>query len=184
MWRPAWGRWTDVWMPAEDDPRGGAAQALDSSPTLADFAAPLWAGLPAPDGQREVVAALQSSRLLGVGGASTTVAEGTGQQWDAPNAWPPLQSMLIEGLRGLCEASGGPSLAAELAQQWVGTCYTAWRQTGFMHEKYSASCYGVGGGGGEYEPQVGFGWSNGVVLQLLRDYGGSLVARPGAGGSQ
>ncbi|WP_404936568.1 trehalase family glycosidase, partial [Pseudomonas aeruginosa] len=32
-----------------------------------------------------------------------------------------------------------------------------------------------GGGGGEYPLQDGFGWSNGVTLQLLRLYG------PGAG---
>mmetsp|Transcript_56826 Transcript_56826/g.176228 ORF Transcript_56826/g.176228 Transcript_56826/m.176228 type:complete len:94 (-) Transcript_56826:606-887(-) len=84
--------------------------------------------------------------------------------------------MLIEGLRRLDSSSGGPSLAAELAQKWVGTCYLAWKDTGFMHEKYNAFRFGFGGSGGEYEPQVGFGWSNGVVLQLLRDFGADLVA--------
>ena len=28
---------------------------------------------------------------------------------------------------------------------------------------------GVGGGGGEYVPQKGFGWTNGVALYLLKD---------------
>lgn len=36
-----------------------------------------------------------------------------------------------------------------------------------MYEKYDAYEVGVGGGGGEYIPQVGFGWSNGVALALL-----------------
>lgn len=30
------------------------------------------------------------------------------------------------------------------------------------------------GGGGEYEIQLGFGWSNGVILQFLADYGDQL----------
>ena len=39
-----------------------------------------------------------------------------------------------------------------------------------MHEKYDArggEC--VRGGGGEYAPQVGFGWSNGVALAFLQE---------------
>jgi hypothetical protein len=36
-----------------------------------------------------------------------------------------------------------------------------------MYEKYDAFEVGVGGGGGEYVPQVGFGWTNGVALYLL-----------------
>lgn len=32
------------------------------------------------------------------------------------------------------------------------------------------------GGGGEYDVQTGFGWSNGAVLDLLRTYGARLVA--------
>ena len=35
--------------------------------------------------------------LLRAGGAMTSLVE-SGQQWDAPNAWPPLQALLIEGL--------------------------------------------------------------------------------------
>mmetsp|Transcript_3405 Transcript_3405/g.6840 ORF Transcript_3405/g.6840 Transcript_3405/m.6840 type:complete len:179 (-) Transcript_3405:172-708(-) len=177
MWQPELRRWTDAWMAAgaDSDSQGSTASAADSSATLADFAAPLWAGLAIPSKHGDIVGALQASGLLGAGGASTTVMA-SGEQWDAPNAWPPLQSMLIEGLQQLDASSGGPPLAAELAQRWVGTCYTAWRQTGYMHEKYDASRFGFGGSGGEYEPQVGFGWSNGAVLQMLRDYGGSLVA--------
>jgi hypothetical protein len=38
---------------------------------------------------------------------------------------------------------------------------------GYMYEKYNAFTVGLGGGGGEYVPQVGFGWTNGVALVLL-----------------
>ena len=37
-----------------------------------------------------------------------------------------------------------------------------------MYEKYDAFEVGVGGGGGEYVPQIGFGWTNGVALLLLQ----------------
>jgi alpha,alpha-trehalase len=41
-----------------------------------------------------------------------------------------------------------------------------------MHEKLDALAWdGKPGGGGEYEPQVGFGWTNGVVLRLLERFG-------------
>ena len=59
---------------------------------------------------------------------------------------------------------------------WTASNLQAWRQTHFMHEKYSAVESGVGGGGGEYTPQVGFGWTNGVALALLARYGDALAA--------
>lgn len=43
----------------------------------------------------------------------------------------------------------------------------AYNATGYMYEKYNAFEVGVGGGGGEYVPQIGFGWTNGVALYLL-----------------
>jgi hypothetical protein len=47
-----------------------------------------------------------------------------------------------------------------------------------MHEKYNADVFGVGGGGGEYTPQIGFGWSNGVALVLINDTYTSFVSSP------
>jgi alpha,alpha-trehalase len=43
-------------------------------------------------------------------------------------------------------------------------------------EKYDLSGRGDGGGGGEYELQDGFGWTNGVTLKLLGKYGGTSPA--------
>jgi len=39
-----------------------------------------------------------------------------------------------------------------------------------MHEKYHANRMGERGEGGEYVPQEGFGWSNGVILELLAEF--------------
>eukprot|EP00947_MAST-08B_sp_MAST-8B-sp1_P005940 g5940.t1 len=74
--------------------------------------------------------------------------------------------MLVEGLEGAREHS----LAAGLVARWVATNRAAWENTGFMYEKYDALVPGEGGGGGEYVPQTGFGWSNGVVLDFLAKY--------------
>eukprot|EP00927_Polykrikos_kofoidii_P001066 TRINITY_DN10387_c0_g1_i1.p1 TRINITY_DN10387_c0_g1~~TRINITY_DN10387_c0_g1_i1.p1 ORF type:complete len:660 (+),score=114.29 TRINITY_DN10387_c0_g1_i1:97-1980(+) len=180
MWQASLGRWVDLWLPTSvEEATGKTSLAVaQGGPTAADFAAPLWAGLVSPADAALVTSSLENSRLLGPAGLSTTLRR-TGQQWDEPNAWAPVQAMLVEGLARLPKASGGPRLAADVAQRWVGTCYAAWRKSNFMYEKYDARSFGVGGGGGEYKPQVGFGWSNGVVLMFLRDYGSELVA-PGA----
>jgi alpha,alpha-trehalase len=71
------------------------------------------------------------------------------------------------GRRGL---QVGKALAADLASKWIRSNMDAYRATGHMHEKYDALKLGGTGGGGEYVPQIGFGWSNGVVLDLLRLY--------------
>ena len=77
--------------------------------------------------------------------------------------------MLISGLRGSGVAEG-EALAASLASRWIKNNFQGFRVTGHMHEKYSAVRTGLAGGGGEYAPQVGFGWTNGVFLDLLRMY--------------
>ena len=42
-----------------------------------------------------------------------------------------------------------------------------------MYEKYGAFTPGLYGGGGEYAPQAGFGWTNGVALELIEARHGS-----------
>ncbi len=54
----------------------------------------------------------------------------------------------------------------------------AYDATDFMYEKYNAFEVGVGGGGGEYVPQIGFGWSNAVALMLLNDLYPAVVPAP------
>lgn len=135
--------------------------------SVSDFA-PLWAkAFNASDIDRlkHVVAAFKSSGLIQVGGVQTTTTV-SGQQWDSPNAWPPEQDIVIEGLLAVNTAESY-SLARELTQKWTHTSLTAWKQTGLMFEKYDASEIGGLGAGGEYFPQFGFGWTNGVILKFL-----------------
>nr|XP_026492893.1 trehalase-like isoform X3 [Vanessa tameamea] len=112
------------------------------------------------------------------GGIPTTF-EHSGEQWDYPNAWPPLQDMVVSGL-----ARSGVALAAraaaQLAAKWVRSNYEVWRQKTAMLEKYDATIFGGYGGGGEYVVQTGFGWTNGVIMALLDQYGAEAFGEEGA----
>ncbi|KAM9359729.1 trehalase isoform 1-T2 [Symphorus nematophorus] len=102
----------------------------------------------------------------------------SGQQWDYPNAWPLLQHMLIDGLSNL-PSEDAKQLAFDLAQRWIKTNWLAYMKYGAMLEKYDVNGDGKPGGGGEYEVQLGFGWTNGVALQLLHQYGATLTSGSG-----
>jgi alpha,alpha-trehalase len=93
------------------------------------------------------------------------------QQWDFPNAWAPLQQFLIDALDGL-NLPEATAMADQLALAWFNSNYCAWEATlsqgGLFFEKYDVTKPGSAGGGGEYEVQAGFGWTNGVLLKLLK----------------
>lgn len=125
---------------------------------------PLFVGLATPD-QARAVAATTKAKLLGPGGLRTTLNR-TGQQWDAPNGWAPLQWIAVAGL----DRYGAKDLARTISQRWVATVNAVYRRTGKVVEKYDVENPGVGGGG-EYAVQDGFGWTNGVVAAMMARYG-------------
>ncbi|XP_077288553.1 trehalase-like isoform X2 [Arctopsyche grandis] len=141
--------------------------------------APLWTGS-YDHGKKEyyvnrIMKYLENTKIDNYAGGLPTSVEHSGEQWDYPNAWPPLQHMVISGLRSV----GVPSatrLASEWAARWIRSNYMAWKETHAMFEKYDATIAGGYGGGGEYEVQLGFGWSNSVVMDLLDMYGDTLTA--------
>ncbi|WP_153798234.1 alpha,alpha-trehalase TreF [Foetidibacter luteolus] len=100
------------------------------------------------------------------GGVVTTL-KNTGQQWDAPNGWAPLQWITIKGL----ENYGMGALAKEIAGRWVNLNVKVYKSTGKLMEKYNVTDTNVEAGGGEYPSQDGFGWTNGVLLKLMNMYG-------------
>lgn len=125
---------------------------------------PLFVALASAD-QAAAVARLASHRLLEIGGIVTTPLN-TGEQWDAPNGWAPLQWVAIAGLRHYHE----DSLAERIACRWMGTVDALYRQSGTLVEKYDVMTIGRRGGGGEYPLQDGFGWTNGVMRTLIALY--------------
>jgi alpha,alpha-trehalase len=153
LWTPRETRFAD-WL--VDDKR---ASPVLSSATLY----PLFVGMASP-AQATAVAKTTKAELLAPGGLRTTALR-TGQQWDAPNGWAPLQWVAIEGLARY----GKTSLSADVAGRWIGTVRLTYRDTGKMLEKYNVE-ERLPGGGGEYPLQDGFGWTNGVTAALLARY--------------
>jgi len=104
-------------------------------------------------------------KLLKAGGVQATELN-TGQQWDAPNGWAPLEWMTIWGL----ERCGQSALARDIAQRWVKLNAEVFERTGKLMEKYNVVDTHLEAGGGEYGGQDGFGWTNGVLLALINKY--------------
>lgn len=105
-------------------------------------------------------------KLFKDGGIQTTEYS-TGQQWDAPNGWPPLEWMTIWGL----ERCGQKELAKDIAYRWIKLNNDVFLRTGKLMEKYNVADIHLEAGGGEYPGQDGFGWTNGVLLALIKKYG-------------
>uniref|UniRef100_A0A7E4USK8 Trehalase n=1 Tax=Panagrellus redivivus TaxID=6233 RepID=A0A7E4USK8_PANRE len=117
-------------------------------------------------------------------GIPTSLAMTSEQQWDKDNAWPPMVHMVIDGFR----TTGDPKLMAAarlMAIQWLKVNYKSYSSTYAMFEKYNVSLLTndecSAGGGGEYEVQKGFGWTNGVILDLLEKYGDTFTVSSASG---
>ena len=116
--------------------------------------------------QAQKVADGLKATFLKPGGLVTTL-NFTGQQWDAPNGWAPLQYMAIDGL----ENYNHHELAKDIATRWITLNIRVFKQTGKLLEKYNVVDTSLTAGGGEYPLQDGFGWTNGVLLKLMNRYG-------------
>jgi alpha,alpha-trehalase len=103
-------------------------------------------------------------KLLKAGGFLSTL-NNNGQQWDAPNGWAPLQWVGIKGLRNY----GYDELANTAKNRWITLNNKVYKNTGKMVEKYNVVDMNLLAGGGEYPVQDGFGWSNGVLLRLIKE---------------
>jgi alpha,alpha-trehalase len=154
LWDAAAGAYLDYrWTHRERIPRISAATLY-----------PLFVAL-ASEPQAAAVARTTGQVLLKSGGIVTTPLD-TGQQWDSPNGWAPLQWIAVDGLRRYHETS----LAATIACRWMGGVNHLYRESGKLVEKYDVVDIGRRGGGGEYPTQDGFGWTNGVMLKLVALY--------------
>lgn len=124
----------------------------------------------------------------------------SGQQWDFPNVWPPLIHFVIEVLdRNRAPWDFSPSAnklelteksrtsplgfrkGLKLARNFIQASLFAYtklkaaNQPGYFYEKFNTTDLARGGEGGEYENQVGFGWTNGVILEIVARYHTLLI---------
>ena len=156
LWNPERQHYVDaLWQ------EGGRGRHCDI--LTAATVSPLFVGH-ASAAQADAVAAVVERELLHPNGLATTLVN-SGQQWDAPNGWAPLQWMAVIGLRRY----GHDALAADIATRWLGTVERVFSATGRLLEKYNVE-HDLPGGGGEYPTQDGFGWTNGVYLALRTFY--------------
>jgi alpha,alpha-trehalase len=125
---------------------------------------PLWAGLASPEQAARV---LKNLPLFEAPGGLLTSTVETGNQWDAPFGWAPLQMIAVEGLRRY----GYKDDADRLARKFVALVAKDFQEHGTIVEKYDVrrctSDIAAGIRFGYSANQVGFGWTNGAVLDLL-----------------
>jgi len=154
MWDAADGVYRDYgWVKQAQVPRVTAAIVYPLFVAIADKP------------QAAAVARAVARDLLKAGGIVTTPLT-TGQQWDAPNGWAPLQWMSVSGLRRYSILP----LAETIACRWMIGVNRVYRENGKLVEKYDVVATDRQGGGGEYPNQDGFGWTNGVMRKLMALY--------------
>ena len=124
---------------------------------------PLFFSLADQEQAASVAKVIENDFLKAGGLISTTLV--SGQQWDAPNGWAPLQWISIVGLRNY----GFNDLADEVKKRWTTLNIRVYKNTGKLLEKYNVVDVDLESGGGEYPVQDGFGWTNGVLLKLLKE---------------
>jgi alpha,alpha-trehalase len=151
LWNPEKGGFFDYHLPS------GQSTEIVSLATIY----PLYVDVATP-AQAEATAKMVEQYLLQPGGLSST-NQRTGQQWDAPNGWAPLQWMAIQGFRNY----GLDEIANEVTQRWVHLNRKVYKSSGKLVEKYNVMDLNLENGGGEYPVQDGFGWTNGVLIKLL-----------------
>ncbi len=99
---------------------------------------PLWANCYDAAKREDIVSKvlkyLEKSQIMTNQGGIPTTLEHSGEQWDYPNAWPPLQYFVIMSL----DKTGDPwaqRLAYEISQRWVRSNWKAFNDTNSMFEK-------------------------------------------------
>jgi len=131
---------------------------------------PLWAGLASPQ-QAEAVA--RNVKFFDQPGGLVTSTTESGGQWDYPYGWAPLESLAVDGLRRY----GFTSDADRISYNFLSTVAENYRREGTIREKYDvvtrSSEAHVSAG---YQANVvGFGWTNGVFLELLQELPKQMV---------
>ncbi|XP_041625928.1 trehalase-like isoform X3 [Vulpes lagopus] len=96
---------------------------------------PLWSGcFSDPNVVDKVLKYLEDSQILTYQYGIPTSLQNTGQQWDFPNAWAPLQDLVIRGL-AKSPSPRAQEVAFQLAQNWVRTNFEVYSRDSAMYEK-------------------------------------------------
>lgn len=138
---------------------------------------PMLYDVPLPD-SKSVYDLLKKYKLELFGYPGGIPASGHGkpteQQWDFPNVWAPHQHILVNFLISIDERD----MALHVSRSFFRSVNEGYKKDGDFYEKYNCKTPGFTGKGGEYEPQTGFGWTNGTALSFIYEFGDDLVYGP------
>jgi alpha,alpha-trehalase len=133
---------------------------------------PLWAGMVDGRQAQELVKALK--RFEQKGGMATTdslpitqyVPGSMPTQWAYPNAWAPLQYLVVKGL----QRYGYNEDARRIAMKWLSNNLNWFNEHGEFLEKYNAVSPEKPPAKGVYPSQTGFGWTNAVFERFCQEF--------------
>jgi alpha,alpha-trehalase len=144
-----------------------ARKRLRKYPFLTSFY-PLWAGIATREQAARVAGNL--TRFEQPGGLQTSTAS-SGNQWDAPFGWAPLQLIAVKGLRRY----GFDEAADRIAIKFLSLVRDEYLKSGTIVEKYDVVRRATEVSGdirfGYRSNEAGFGWTNGVFVTLLDELG-------------
>jgi alpha,alpha-trehalase len=145
---------------------------------------PMWAGIATPEQARAI---MQNLAIFEKPGGLVMSPHETGGQWDYPYAWAPNQLLADDGIRRY----GFRDDADRVSYEFLSTVAENFRRDGTIREKYNAVTRSseTQVTAGYHMNIVGFGWTNGVFLELLHELPQNAVSRlaeeqksaPGAG---
>ena len=124
---------------------------------------PLWAGI----ATKEQAAAVERNlaQFEWPGGLATSTFD-SGNQWDLPFGWAPLEMIAVEGLRRY----GFNADADRISEKFLSLVRNEYLKVGFIVEKYDVVRRGTDSSSirfGYQSNQAGFGWTNAVYTRLL-----------------
>jgi alpha,alpha-trehalase len=126
---------------------------------------PLWAGVASKAQARRLQANLMN---FDAKGGVVTSAYVTGQQWDAPFGWAPLHYFIVMGLKHY----GYQTEAQCIAKNFITVVNDNFNHYGTIFEKYNVWTLSANTATGTHygynDNVIGFGWTNGVYLELLK----------------
>jgi alpha,alpha-trehalase len=127
---------------------------------------PLWVGIAVPKQASRVVANL--SKFEEPGGLQTSTLK-TGNQWDAPFGWAPLQIIAVKALRRY----GYQKEANRVTENFLSMLLKDFIEHNTIVEKYDverrSSQLGSGIRFGYAANQIGFGWTNAAFTELYAE---------------
>lgn len=126
---------------------------------------PLWTGIASAEQARRV---WQNLAKFEEAGGILTSTHVSGNQWDAPFGWAPLNLIAVEGLLRY----GYEEDAKRIAGKFLTMAVQEFNKTGTLVEKYDVCNCSANVSDeiffGYSSNEIGFGWTNGTILELFK----------------